>query len=148
MNLTLQRLHFTPRSTCGELYVDDSHEIFMHTLELPVKDGLPGSAIPPGHYKVTIYASPHFGREVPLLEDVPNRSEIEIHFGNYPTDSRGCILVGLTHELDFIGESRKAFEKLFETIQEYARRGECWIDVQGGAPQSSQPGELNLQGDV
>ena len=112
-----------------------------------MKDGLPGSAIPPGRYPVTIYASPHFGREVPLLEDVPNRSEIEMHFGNYPTDSRGCILVGLTHEPDFVGESRKAFEKLFETIQEYARRGECWIDVQGGLANSS-PAEMNLQGDV
>jgi hypothetical protein len=106
----------------------------LHTLELPVKDGLPGSAIPPGRYKVTVYNSPHFGREVPLLEDVPGRSEIEIHYGNYPTDSRGCILVGLEHDLDFVGQTRKAFQQLWETIEEPARAGECWITVQGGLP--------------
>lgn len=69
-----------------------------------------------------------------MLEGIPGRSEIEMHYGNYPTDSRGCIIVGFTHSLDFVGESRKAFESLFETVQEAARKGECWINVQGGLP--------------
>lgn len=102
LEMTLQRVHFTKLSTCGELIAGS---LDLKTLELPVKDGLPGSAIPPGRYKVTIYASPHFGREVPLLQGIPGRSEIEIHYGNYPTDSRGCILVGLTHDLDLQTES-------------------------------------------
>lgn len=137
MKLKLQRIHYTQKSTCGELTIDDSREIFAHTLELPVKDGLPGSAIPPGTYAVTIYDSPHFGMEVPLLVGIPNRSEIEMHYGNYPTDSRGCILVGFTHDLDVVGESRKAFEALFETIETAARAGECSIEIIGGA--SSAP---------
>jgi hypothetical protein len=136
-------MEFTALSTIGELAIDGVDR--MWTLELPVRDGLAGSAIPPGRYPVTIYPSPHFGREMPLLQNVPGRSEIEIHFGNYPTDSRGCILVGLGHEPDMITESRLAFDALWDEIEAPARAGTLFITVAGGLP---QPAELNLQGDT
>jgi hypothetical protein len=145
MNLTLQRLHFTERSTCGELTIDDDREIFCHTLELPVRDGKPGSAIPPGRYKIELAPSPKFLRsdnpwvqkyahQMPHIVGIPKRSLIMFHWGNTAADTDGCILVGLTHDLDMLGESRKAFESLFTLLEEPARAGECWLNVQGGLP--------------
>jgi hypothetical protein len=143
LEITLQRLHFTSKSTCGELSV--AERIGPYTLELPVKDGLPGSAIPPGRYKIELAPSPKFLRsddswvqkyahQMPHIAGIPKRSLIMFHWGNTPADTDGCILVGLTHDLDMLGESRKAFESLFAVLEEPARAGECWISVQGGLP--------------
>lgn len=64
------------------------------TLELPWIDNLTNiSCIPAGEYKVTKYNSPSKG-PVLLLHDVPNRSYVEIHSGNYTSQIDGCILVG------------------------------------------------------
>lgn len=129
MKLTLQRLHLTDQSTTGDLLVDGAFEC--HTLELPVKDGLPGSAIPPGTYRVTVADSPHFRRPMPLLVNVPGRSEIEIHWGDFPRDTRGCILVGVLELDNSLGRSRDAFNALFPKIQ---GAPVCWIEIQGGMP--------------
>lgn len=64
------------------------------TLELPWHGNSRNiSCIPPGEYKATKYQSPKHG-EVLLLHNVPNRSMIEIHAGNYTRQIEGCILVG------------------------------------------------------
>ena len=44
--------------------------------------------------------------------DVPDRELILMHIGNYPKNSKGCILLGNTRALNFVGDSRKAFYKL------------------------------------
>jgi hypothetical protein len=144
MKLKLQRIHYTQKSTCGELTIDDSREIFCHTLELPVKDGLLGSAIPPGTYAIELAPSPKFllsndpwvqkyASRMPHVVGIPKRSLIMIHWGNAAHETDGCILVGFTHDLDVVGESRKAFEALFETIETAARARECSIEIMGGA---------------
>jgi hypothetical protein len=131
MQLKLVRRWLTPISTTGEMYVDDVR--LCYTLELPITNGLPGGAIPEGTYKVTTYASPHFGRLIPLIEGIPGRSEIEIHFGNRPKDTRGCILVGYGHTdgQDYITESREAFYDLWFKAQGPMERGECFITIVG-----------------
>lgn len=64
------------------------------TLELPWMDNQRNvSCIPAGTYWAKLFESPRFGTVV-LLEDVPGRSMIEIHAGNYTRDIEGCILVG------------------------------------------------------
>ena len=131
MKLLLQRDNFSDKSTQGDLSIDG--ERFCWTLELPNKDGLPGSCIPQGTYKVITYASPKFGRLMPLLVDVPGRSNIEIHYGNTPEDTNGCILIGNTRSADFIGESRMAFDDFWAKVQGPMERGECTITVVGGA---------------
>ena len=114
MELLLQRETFTDQSTTGELYVDGQQ--FCYTLELPNRDGLPGSCIPQGAYPVTISFSPRFGRNMPHVDDIPNRSEILIHWGNTAEDTDGCILVGQTRSESFVGESRLAFDALWQRI--------------------------------
>lgn len=127
MILLLERDTFTPFSTGGMLYVDGIFEAY--TLELPVRSGLPGSAVPAGTYPVTVYPSSHFKRLIPLIENIPGRSEIEIHFGNCPDNTRGCILLGKTTEPDFVGESRQAFDDFWFKAQGPMERGECVITI-------------------
>lgn len=152
MEITLSRVYLTPNSTCGEL---NAGNLRLYTLELPVKDGLPGSAIPPGRYRIELAPSPKFlavAEHDPWVEIYagqmphiicPPRSLIMIHWLNRPDETEGCIGVGLTHDLDFIGESRKAFEQLFDIIAESARNNDCWITIK-----NVYPVELNMQGDV
>lgn len=64
------------------------------TLELPWEDNIQNiSCIPDGRYEAIQYVSPKHGSVI-LLQDVPQRSMIEIHSGNYTHQIKGCILVG------------------------------------------------------
>ena len=118
--------------TQGELSIGDW---ICQTLELPVKDGLPGSAIPPGKYLVIQYASPHFNRPMPLIIGIPNRSEIEIHWGNYVDETRGCVLVGKARGDCDVLNSRQAFDELWTKLWAAWVAGEAVsIEVRGGIP--------------
>jgi hypothetical protein len=138
MHLTLQRLTFTDISTEGELSVDDTFSCY--TLELPVRDGLPGSAIPPGTYPVVLAPSAKFeqvqdswvqqyAETIPHVINIPNRTNILIHWGNDAADTEGCILVGLSREPNFVGRSREAFAALHAKL---ATAEEIFIIVTGG----------------
>lgn len=64
------------------------------TLELPWQDNKTDvSCIPPGLYKAQYRNSPSNG-DVIELKDVPKRTYIQIHAGNYTRQILGCILVG------------------------------------------------------
>jgi len=64
------------------------------TLELPWQNNRSGvSCIKSGEYNVVKYVSPSNGN-VLLLQDVENRTHIQIHAGNYTRNVKGCILVG------------------------------------------------------
>lgn len=82
------------------------------TLELPWRDNSTSiSCIPSDEYEVEIRNSPKFG-EVYWVRNVPNRSYILIHSGNfagdrskgYKTHVYGCILLGKHH--GYLGEQR------------------------------------------
>lgn len=136
MQLKLQRLYMDDTCTIGEL--TDGADLNLFTLELPVRDGLPGSAIPSGTFPLANRISPRFGRNVPHVDAIPNRSNILIHWGNTATDTEGCILVGMSYERDnphFIGRSREAFDKLYGEFTAALVRGESvTLTVQGGQP--------------
>lgn len=94
------------------------------TLELPVRDGLHGSAIPEGRFEIHLFPSPKFMRLsdpwvmryaklMPHLLEVPKRTDIMVHWGNNAEDIEGCVAVGMTASLNFIGESRLAFSRLY-----------------------------------
>jgi hypothetical protein len=152
VELVLQRLTLTPNSTEGELRGGGK---VWDTLELPVKDGLPGSAIPPGKFLVVLSQSPKFSRstdswvmqyamEIPHVLGIPSRSNILIHWGNSAVDTEGCVLVGDTAAQDYIGQSRKAFSELWALLKAAKDAGEAIsLTVQGGIPQTP-----NTSGDV
>ena len=117
MLITIKRLYKTDNSTIGELLIDGVFECF--TLEDKERDiKIKGeTAIPKGTYKVIINESNRFKRLLPLLIDVPNFEGVRVHSGNSNHDTEGCILVGQTRNKNYIGQSRKAFEKLFAKMQ-------------------------------
>ena len=117
MEIKIKRLHRTENSTIGELSIDGVFECFTledKEREVKIKSE---TAIAKGTYKVIINQSNRFKRLLPLLLNVPNFEGVRIHSGNSNHDTEGCILVGLTRSQDFIGQSRKAFDKLFKKMQ-------------------------------
>ena len=117
MVITVKRLYKTDNSVIGEMLVDGIFECFtLEDAERPVK--IKGeTAIPKGTYRVIINESNRFKRLLPLLIDVPNFEGVRIHSGNSNHDTEGCILVGQTRNKNYIGQSRKAFDKLFKKMQ-------------------------------
>lgn len=92
--MRLIRLTQTEHATFGQL-VDADHAVIACTLELPWKDNAKGvSCIPAGQYICRRRFSPKHNCDVFGIEGVPGRSDIEIHIGNRPADTEGCVLVG------------------------------------------------------
>lgn len=115
MLLTVTRVWRTDNSTCGMLDIDGVFQAY--TLE-PRTDQYQGKpyCIPTGTYDLILLPSPHFGCVTPHVQNVPGFSEIEIHWGNFPKDTEGCTLVGRSHAIDFVGESRLAFDALMQKL--------------------------------
>lgn len=118
INLLIIRDTFTKVSTIGRLFING--EEICDTLELPFKDNQRSiSCIPDGHYKVRL----RLARESAtrdylhlLVKDVPDRDYILFHRGNSAKDTRGCILVGLGTEQDYVKNSTLAMEILMKEI--------------------------------
>lgn len=97
MEILLKRQRDTGKETVGTLFIfkDDLSFWSCKTLERPWKANQIGiSCIPKGQYKVKMTYSPKFDKMTYELQQVPNRSAIRIHSGNYFTDIEGCILLG------------------------------------------------------
>ena len=119
---------YTDNETMGSLFVLLGYDLLFSckTMELSNKGNQHNiSCIPPGTYHTIKYNSPNKGM-VFLLENVPGRSGIEVHAGNYATgkkiDTQGCILVGSGFEdidangtLDII-ESKKTLARLMGVL--------------------------------
>lgn len=119
MEILVKRKIFTDKSTIGEMSLDGAFQCY--TLEDRRRaDGVKiahQTAIPSGTYDVIIGHSNRFNRQMPRVQNVPMFDGILIHYGNTAVDTDGCILVGNTKAVDFIGESRLAFSALFEKLQ-------------------------------
>ncbi len=100
MKVIITRLLPQPKQTLGKLELFDTKgkSIFeCKTLELPwLNNQTQVSCIPTGNYEVKARTSPKYGLHY-HIQDVPKRSFILIHQGNYNTDILGCILVGQAH---------------------------------------------------
>ena len=118
MKIYIKRLHKTKNSTIGEMTIDGKFECYtLEDIERDVKIKSE-TAIPKGTYKVIINKSNRFKRLLPLLLNVQNFEGVRIHSGNSNHDTEGCILVGRTRSVDYIGQSRKAFDSLFKKMQD------------------------------
>jgi hypothetical protein len=97
--------------------LDDAGIPFIVTLELPDNNNIQLiSCIPEGLYTAVKYMSPKRGYEVFELQNVPGRDSIEVHIGNYPSNTDGCILVGLEFGDYSIGSSKLAFDKFMNKL--------------------------------
>ena len=93
---TLTRTTSEAVQTLGDFTVSENGQSLFacKTLELPWKNNQRNvSCIPTGTYQVVKRTSEKYGNHFHLL-NVPDRSMILIHSGNYHTQTQGCILVG------------------------------------------------------
>ena len=101
MKMTLVRKHFAKDRTLGELYVEGigwyCDTLEPHCIDWSKEKKVKGkTAIPEGTYKVKLAWSQKRGRKVPWLQNVPHFTGIQIHTGNVPKHTEGCILVGIS----------------------------------------------------
>ena len=90
-----------PPSHHGTFGLLTAGTFYCYSLELNDHGNVVGkSCIPTGTYPAELHESPKFGK-VYRLKDVPGRTEILIHHGNYgadegygKSDTDGCILLG------------------------------------------------------
>lgn len=129
MILKLVREAYTKDSTIGKLYVDGVFTCY--TLEDAVRDKKIKNvtAIPAGKYKVIIDFSNRFKQLMPLLLNVPNYQGVRIHPGNYSKDTEGCILVGSTKGINFIGNSRTAYTSLLVRMKKAIETKSISIEI-------------------
>lgn len=116
----------TPKPNCtigsGYVYYDTKIIYKFKTLELPWKNNERRvSCIPVGIYKAKKHQSPKFGQSF-WLQNVPGRSEVLVHPGNFTSQILGCILPGDRHT-DINGDgiidvtnSRKTMDKLYNLM--------------------------------
>lgn len=108
MEVFIKRFKYEDKQVLGTLTVlDQGEEVFScKTLELPDLNNEPRkSCIPKGCYQVKKRTSKKYGHHLHIL-DVPNRSWILVHHGNFHTDILGCVLVGKAH-VDINGDNYK-----------------------------------------
>lgn len=125
MRVCLERKDYGEKQTTGKLFVYDDYGgllAWVYTLELPWKNNQRRvSCIPEGEYLVKKHHSPKFKKSF-WIQDVPARSEILIHAGNYYTQILGCVLPGLGFtDINGDGEkdvtqSRKAIDLLWSVL--------------------------------
>lgn len=132
MELSLIRTKFLSDRTIGALHIND--RLFCDTMEPAHSLNIYGM-IPQGEYTITLNVqSPRFlqvstyksiNARLPRLLNVPGRDGILIHPGNYPKDTRGCILVGQLTPLTDLQNSRNTFFELYRLMQQASSRGEA-----------------------
>lgn len=118
INLLLIRDTFSEKSTIGELFLNG--ERICDTLENSWQDNQRNiSCIPEGVYPVRL----RLPRESAtrdylhlLVQEVPNRDFILVHRGNFPSQTQGCLLVGLGTEQDVVHNSVLAMDLLIKEI--------------------------------
>ena len=142
MEITLNRILRTEKSTIGEIKVNGEHECWSledrdrgltqntDKLQISAIKVHGKTAIPTGRYQVVITFSNRFKKPLPLLLNVPGFEGIRIHPGNTEADSSGCILTGTSYDTDRVNNSRVAFYDLFEKIETAAKTEKIYITIQ------------------
>lgn len=120
MRIDLLRVGQSNRGTFGVLRFGQVP--FALTLERPWEDNAQDiSCIPAGRYRCRKVRSPRFGHTYEVC-DVPNRTHVLLHKGNFVYDTQGCILVGEeysgTWDKPFIASSERGFLELMKLLND------------------------------
>jgi hypothetical protein len=92
LRIQILRASYNSGSITGEMSVNG--RFIAHTLELPWRNNQSYvSSIPAREYPGFLRYDKTDGWRIQLV-DVPNRTGVQIHVGNYPTQIEGCVLVG------------------------------------------------------
>jgi hypothetical protein len=121
--IEILRIEQTSIHTLGILLVENY--AFCCTLERPWLDNKPNlSCIPAGKYLCKEHQSPKFGKTFEVM-NVPCRTDILFHAGNFAENSLGCILLGASFTTTYsnlesrrmISSSRKTFNIFIESMK-------------------------------
>lgn len=135
LEIELKRLRDNQWCTIGALSMPG---FTCSTIELP-KQAYSGSKIriPAGRYSMRLYNSPRWAKDVPLLQNVPGRSLIEIHPSNYairPSDGKclleGCIALGTNPSSVSVDDSTNTWNDFMGHIAPNLwTEGEIWLTI-------------------
>lgn len=106
------------KGTVGVL-IEENLDIALMTMERTEK------IIPAGTYEVTFTKSRKFSERTPYknykgvpLINVPDRSGIRIHIGNFPFDLEGCIALGLSAASNSISFSTNGYISFMDYMKQ------------------------------
>jgi hypothetical protein len=139
MEITVNRRKKTKSSTISDVLIDGV--FFCFGLEdtdrglqqnepidvIKTKKIFAQTAIPAGRYEVIVNFSNRFQQYMPLLLNVPGFEGVRIHPGNVPTNTEGCLLLGLTEGADFIGNSRMAYRSFLPKLRAVEKKEKIFI---------------------
>lgn len=123
ITITIQRRMKNDICVQGKLTAnsDEKKEKFeCFTLENPdLNNQRNVSCIPPGKYDAFIRDkdTSRWNYNVIQLKNVPGRSYIQIHIGNYVKDTKGCILPGMSLGQNAVWRSTEAMGKLMNFVR-------------------------------
>ncbi len=116
MKITINRTSVNSHSITGELYVDG--KFICYTLELPYRDNKSSvSSIPAGNYGGNLRYD-HTDKWRIELTGTESRKNIQIHTGNAPEHTEGCILVGknVFPSQNRVSDSQVAYKELMKAF--------------------------------
>jgi len=135
----LERFAYLKKGTLGKIELPNRT---IYTLELPWKDNEPFvSCIPCGEYRIELDEEGKYTGELEL-QDVPGRSEIVIHPGNWPREIKGCIAPGLQFHDSIINPAVWSSKLALKYLKEHLKPGnQLTITDVFGFRSTSQPTE-------
>lgn len=121
MNFTLIRT-YEEKGTRGELLDSEGNHVCL-MIERPQTGEFP--CIPEGAYTLSRYNSPKHGPNTWQYDDVPGRTNIQIHIANWPHELEGCQAPGMLRATGVdgepgVGQSRVAYIKFMEMTKDYS----------------------------
>jgi hypothetical protein len=98
-------------------------DVDRHVEDDPTRKVKGRTAIPTGAYAVRLYNSPKHGPDTLELVGVPGYQHAQLHPGNTPDDTEGCLLIGLSRTDDMVTRSRLACDWLRATAVPILKAG-------------------------
>lgn len=121
MKLYLLRDYITEDVNIGRIF-NPEDRFHLQTLELPDRQNHPNiSCIPEGSYTCIRDFYNRGGYETFEIMDVPHRSDIKFHIGNWVKDVLGCVAVGSNRYINkepMITGSRIAFNEFMKYMED------------------------------
>jgi len=117
MKVDVYRKVETNEAISGEFWLDGVRECdyLEPSRYTPFYPGHP--CIEAGTYRVVLPMSPHLGYVCPEVLDVPGRTAIRWHIGNFPKEVLGCCVVGTAVSTNQVENSRSAFDALMARLE-------------------------------
>jgi len=117
MKVDVYRKVETSEAITGEFWLDGVKECYYlePSRYTPFYSGHP--CIEAGTYQVVLTMSPHLGYVCPEVLNVPGRTEIRWHIGNFPKEVLGCCVVGTAVGTNQVENSKSAFDALMAKLK-------------------------------